>query len=229
MRSPQHADAEMSAMRDSGIRGRFAYGSGARHAQRQADGYRRSRPRQARLDGQGRHADARHLFAQRRRRQCRDARRHQHRHGEEGMGRGARPRPADHAAYLRQRRRSRCWRGRPARRPTCSWCIRSTPTPKTAPCWPSTASAIRPRRSAKRGRPGEMQFAEMLEAGVKMSMSIDHITTYDCDCFVCMRMLYTLNTHRFGAKNKADDQAAGAARHHRRRHATSALPTRPAR
>jgi 5-methylthioadenosine/S-adenosylhomocysteine deaminase len=51
-------------------------------------------------------------------------------------------------------------------------------------------------------RAGEIQFPEMLEAGVKMSMSIDHTTTYDCDCFVCMRMLYTLNLHRFGPKNK---------------------------
>lgn len=51
-------------------------------------------------------------------------------------------------------------------------------------------------------RPGDLQFDEMLEAGVKLSMSIDHITTYDCDCFVCMRMLYTLSTHRFGDKRK---------------------------
>jgi len=51
-------------------------------------------------------------------------------------------------------------------------------------------------------RPGDIQFPEMLEAGVKMSMSIDHTTTYNCDCFVCMRMLYTLNIHRFGPKNK---------------------------
>lgn len=51
-------------------------------------------------------------------------------------------------------------------------------------------------------RAGEIQFPEMLEAGVKMSLSIDHSTTYNCDCFVCMRMLYTLNIHRFGPKNK---------------------------
>ena len=50
-------------------------------------------------------------------------------------------------------------------------------------------------------RAGDIQFPEMLEAGVKMSMSIDHTTTYNCDCFVCMRMLYTLNIHRFGPKN----------------------------
>jgi cytosine/adenosine deaminase-related metal-dependent hydrolase len=57
-----------------------------------------------------------------------------------------------------------------------------------------------PTGEARRG--GDLQFQEMLDAGVKMSMSIDHSTTYDVDCFVCMRMLYTLNLHRFGPKNK---------------------------
>jgi cytosine/adenosine deaminase-related metal-dependent hydrolase len=51
-------------------------------------------------------------------------------------------------------------------------------------------------------RPGDIQFIEMMQAGVPMSLSIDHITTYDCDCFACMRMLYTLNLHRSGGKFK---------------------------
>lgn len=51
-------------------------------------------------------------------------------------------------------------------------------------------------------RPGELQFDEILDAGVAMSMSIDHTTTYGCDCFGCMRMLYTLSMHRFGARKK---------------------------
>jgi cytosine/adenosine deaminase-related metal-dependent hydrolase len=51
-------------------------------------------------------------------------------------------------------------------------------------------------------RPGDIQFIEMMQAGVKMSLSIDHNTTYDCDCFACMRMLYTLNLHRSGGKFK---------------------------
>jgi cytosine/adenosine deaminase-related metal-dependent hydrolase len=45
-------------------------------------------------------------------------------------------------------------------------------------------------------RPGDIQHAEMMQAGVRLSLSIDHTTTYDCDCFNCMRMLYTLNVHR---------------------------------
>lgn len=48
-------------------------------------------------------------------------------------------------------------------------------------------------------RPGDIQFPELMQLGVRMSLSIDHITTYDCDCFACMRMLYTLSLHRFGA------------------------------
>jgi 5-methylthioadenosine/S-adenosylhomocysteine deaminase len=49
---------------------------------------------------------------------------------------------------------------------------------------------------------GVIQLGEMLEAGVKVSMSIDHTTTYNCDCFVCMRMLYSLHLHRLGSKIK---------------------------
>jgi cytosine/adenosine deaminase-related metal-dependent hydrolase len=33
-------------------------------------------------------------------------------------------------------------------------------------------------------------------------MSIDHTTTYNCDCFVCMRMLYSLHQHRIGNRIK---------------------------
>jgi cytosine/adenosine deaminase-related metal-dependent hydrolase len=33
-------------------------------------------------------------------------------------------------------------------------------------------------------------------------MSIDHTTTYNCDCFACMRMLYSLHQHRIGNRVK---------------------------
>lgn len=52
------------------------------------------------------------------------------------------------------------------------------------------------------GRTADIQFAEMIEAGVKMSLSIDHTTTYDCNFFMSMRALHTVNLHRFGNKNK---------------------------
>jgi cytosine/adenosine deaminase-related metal-dependent hydrolase len=49
---------------------------------------------------------------------------------------------------------------------------------------------------------GVIQLGELMEAGVKISMSIDHTTTYNCDCFVCMRMLYSLHQHRIGNRIK---------------------------
>jgi 5-methylthioadenosine/S-adenosylhomocysteine deaminase len=50
------------------------------------------------------------------------------------------------------------------------------------------------------GRAGEMQFPEMMKAGVKVSISIDNVTAERCDCFACMRMLQTINKHRTGGK-----------------------------
>jgi cytosine/adenosine deaminase-related metal-dependent hydrolase len=55
------------------------------------------------------------------------------------------------------------------------------------------------RRPAKAG---VIQLGELMESGVKISMSIDHTTTYNCDCFVCMRMLYSLHLHRRGTNPK---------------------------
>lgn len=49
---------------------------------------------------------------------------------------------------------------------------------------------------------GEIQLGELMDAGVKISMSIDHTTTANCDCFNCMRMLYTLHQHRIGSRIK---------------------------
>jgi cytosine/adenosine deaminase-related metal-dependent hydrolase len=52
------------------------------------------------------------------------------------------------------------------------------------------------------GRSGEMQFPEMLEAGVRVSISIDNVTAERCDCFACMQMMQTINRHRTGGKIK---------------------------
>lgn len=50
--------------------------------------------------------------------------------------------------------------------------------------------------SRRPSRAGEIQLGELLEAGVKVSMSIDHIANSNCDCFNCMRTLYSLYQHR---------------------------------
>jgi len=52
------------------------------------------------------------------------------------------------------------------------------------------------------GRTGEMQFIEMMQAGVLVSMSIDNVTAERCDCFACMHMLQAVNKHRTGGKFK---------------------------
>src|SRR4029453_3817357 len=47
---------------------------------------------------------------------------------------------------------------------------------------------------------GVIQLGELLEAGVKTSISIDHTSGYGCDYFQCMRILYNLHQHRIGAR-----------------------------
>ena len=61
----------------------------------------------------------------------------------------------------------------------------------------STAPTGEARRPAA---VGEIQLAELLEAGIKVSLSTDHSTNYNCDPFVAMRVLFALNEHRVGAK-----------------------------
>jgi cytosine/adenosine deaminase-related metal-dependent hydrolase len=50
------------------------------------------------------------------------------------------------------------------------------------------------------GRAGDMQFIEMMQAGVKVSISIDNVTAERCDVFACMHMLQAVNRHRTGGK-----------------------------
>jgi cytosine/adenosine deaminase-related metal-dependent hydrolase len=45
---------------------------------------------------------------------------------------------------------------------------------------------------------GKIQIGEMLEAGVKVSLSTDLTGTYNCDFFVTMRIAYSLHRHRLG-------------------------------
>ncbi len=59
----------------------------------------------------------------------------------------------------------------------------------------STSPTGESRRPASAG---VIQLAELLEAGVKVSMSTDHTGSYDCDFFQGMRILYNLHQHRVG-------------------------------
>ncbi len=47
---------------------------------------------------------------------------------------------------------------------------------------------------------GVIQLGELIEAGVKVSLSTDHTTNYNCDPFVAMRVLFALHQHRVGDK-----------------------------
>jgi cytosine/adenosine deaminase-related metal-dependent hydrolase len=52
------------------------------------------------------------------------------------------------------------------------------------------------------GRSGQMQFPELMQHGIPLSMSIDNVTAERCDCFACMHMLQAINKHRMGRKFK---------------------------
>jgi cytosine/adenosine deaminase-related metal-dependent hydrolase len=45
---------------------------------------------------------------------------------------------------------------------------------------------------------GVIQLGELLQDGVKVSLSTDHTTNYNCDPFVSMRILFALHNHRVG-------------------------------
>ncbi|RAI45126.1 hypothetical protein CH341_05655 [Rhodoplanes roseus] len=60
----------------------------------------------------------------------------------------------------------------------------------------STSPQLEARRSSKLG---VIQLGELLEAGVKVSLSTDHIASASCDPFASMRLLFALHAHRIGA------------------------------
>jgi cytosine/adenosine deaminase-related metal-dependent hydrolase len=47
---------------------------------------------------------------------------------------------------------------------------------------------------------GVIQLAELLEAGIRVSLSTDHTSNFNCDPFAGMRLLFSLHQHRVGAK-----------------------------
>jgi cytosine/adenosine deaminase-related metal-dependent hydrolase len=61
----------------------------------------------------------------------------------------------------------------------------------------STSPAGEARRPAS---VGVIQLGELLEAGIKVSLSTDHTTNASCDPFEAMRLLFSLHQHRIGAK-----------------------------
>src|SRR5690242_19715332 len=61
----------------------------------------------------------------------------------------------------------------------------------------STSPQLEARRAAQLG---VIQLGELLEAGVKVSLSTDHIASISCDPFSSMRVLFALHSHRIGTR-----------------------------
>jgi len=61
----------------------------------------------------------------------------------------------------------------------------------------STSPQLEARRAAALG---EIQLGELLAGGVKVSLSTDHMASISCDPFASMRILFALHAHRIGTK-----------------------------
>lgn len=60
--------------------------------------------------------------------------------------------------------------------------------------------SISPIGEARRpAKVGVIQLGELLAAGIKVSLSTDHTTNYNCDPFGAMRVLFALHQHRLGS------------------------------
>jgi cytosine/adenosine deaminase-related metal-dependent hydrolase len=63
------------------------------------------------------------------------------------------------------------------------------------------SSSIAPVPESRRfSNLGVVQLGELLEAGVKVSLSTDHTSNYKCDPFGALRVLYALHQHRLHNK-----------------------------
>ncbi|MCC6775895.1 MAG: amidohydrolase family protein [Hyphomicrobiales bacterium] len=208
-RSPEHADAELSAMRDMGIRGRFAYGTPvglADDAPMDAAGLARvkkdwmpdkdnlltlgicSRNLGALTIGGGAATASRGILTVEQLKRDWDAAR--------SLGlpitmhtSGASPITALERAGLLG--------------PDVQLVHPLLTTPeeramlKARGVSYSTSPQLESRRASQLG---VIQLGELLEAGVKVSLSTDHIASISCDPFSSMRILFALHSHRIGAK-----------------------------
>ena len=204
VRSPDHGDAELSAMRDAGIRGRFAYGptqgmpndapmdmAGVARVQKDwmpGDGLLTmgicSRNVGASTIGGGARGT---LTVEQAKRDWDGAR---------ALGlpitlhtSGASPiKPLEAAGLL----------GNDLQ---LVHPLLTTPEERALLAKRGVSYSISPVGEARRpSSTGVIQLAEMLEAGVKVSLSTDHTTNYNCDPFVGMRVLFALHQHRIGDK-----------------------------
>jgi len=201
IRSPAHADAEMRAMRDMGIRGRFAYGTPQGHPNDKPmdfAGLERAKRDWSKEDGllllaicsrsvDNANAGTRGTISpDLAKTEWTKARElglpiTMHTSGVGGI------KVLDEAGLL----------GRDVQ---LVHPLNTTAEERAALARNGTSYSISPVGEAR--RPAEIQFVEMHEAGVRMSLSVDHITTYDANLFDSMRFLATVVQHKHGSKFK---------------------------
>jgi cytosine/adenosine deaminase-related metal-dependent hydrolase len=203
VRSPEHADAEISAMRDCGIRGRFAYGPAAGMPDdKPMDHEGLARVKRDWLPGDGmltlgicsRNIGASIGGATRGTLTIEMAKRDWG--GARALGlpislhtSGASPiKVLDEAGLLG---------------PDLQLIhpLLTTPEERTILKTRGVSYSTAPVGEARRpSSSGVIQLGELLDAGVKVSLSTDHTTNYNCDPFLAMRILFALHQHRIGDK-----------------------------
>jgi cytosine/adenosine deaminase-related metal-dependent hydrolase len=205
VRSPEHADAELSAMRESGIRGRFAYGPAQGMPDDQPmDMAGIARTQKAWMPGDGlltmgicsRNVGALNVGGAGSRGVVTIDMLKQDWGGARALGlpitmhtSGASPIVALEQAGLLG--------------PDVQLIhpLLTTPEERNILKARGVSYSTSPTGEARRPQSvGVIQLGELLEAGVKVSLSTDHTTNYNCDPFVAMRILFALHQHRIGAK-----------------------------
>lgn len=203
VRSPDHADAELAAMRDAGIRGRFAYGP--------AQGMPNDQPMDfagiARVQKDWMPGDGRLTMGI-----C------SRNVGAMSIGGAAR-------GVLTIEQTKRDWDaarklGLPITLHTSGpspitqleqagllgtndlqliHALLTTPEERALLVKRGVSYSLAPTGEARRpSKVGVIQLGELLQAGVKVSLSTDHTTNYNCNPFVGMRILFALHQHRIG-------------------------------
>jgi cytosine/adenosine deaminase-related metal-dependent hydrolase len=202
VRSPQHADAELSAMRDTGIRGRFAYGP----AQGMADDQTMDLEGLARVKRDWMPNDGMLTL------------------GISSRNIGAMSVGGAARGTLTIEMARKDWGGAralglpitvhtsgpsPIRQleeagllgPDLQLVHPLLTTPEERAILKARGVSYSTSPTGEARRPsnlGVIQLGELLEDGVKVSLSTDHTTNYNCDPFVGMRILFALHSHRVG-------------------------------
>ena len=208
-RSPEHADAELSAMRDMGIRGRFAYGTpvgiaddapmdfaGLARVKRDwmpdKDGLLTlgisSRNLGALTIGGGAAAASRGVLTLENIKRDWD--------GARALGVPITMHTSGASPIMELERAGLLGPDVQFVHP-----LLTTPEERAIMKTRGVSYSTSPQLESRRGSQlGVIQLGELLEAGVKVSLSTDHIASVSCDPFASMRILYALHSHRIGAR-----------------------------